>query len=173
MLIVHESVDEVLWQQLIVNDSMLMLCLRKHWGGSYYLCMNDKLWKVKSAGWESAVLHWEASAVCVLWDWSWMNLNKWIYVPFPVIRLSSYNEEITQRNGPEQSSEFTFAHFLHLNNLLTKVWMFHEDSSIIHYCFSLIRGVQASGWCKSSASPHSTRPQCWETLSHRWLILSS
>lgn len=28
-----ESVDEVLWQQLIVNDSLLKLCWRKHWGG--------------------------------------------------------------------------------------------------------------------------------------------
>lgn len=99
-----ESVDEVLWQQLIVNDSMLMLCLRKHWGGSYYRCVNDKMWKAKSAGWESAALQWEASAVCVLWDWSWMNLNKWIYVLFPVIWLSGYNEEITQRNRPEHIS---------------------------------------------------------------------
>lgn len=99
-----ESVDEELWQQLIVNDSMLMLCLRKHWGGSYYLCMNVKSWKAKSAGGESATLQREASAVCVLWDWSWMNLNKWIYVPFPIIRLSSYNEEITQWNRPEHIS---------------------------------------------------------------------
>lgn len=54
------------------------------------------------------------------------------------------------------SSEFTFANFLHLNNLLTKVClqvlMFHEDSSIIHYCFSVIRGVQASDDVK--VQPH-------------------
>lgn len=52
------------------------------------------------------------------------------------------------------SSEFTFANFL--NNLLTKVClqvlMFHEDSSIINYCFSVIRGVQASDDVK--VQPH-------------------